>query len=407
MRRHLPTAILMTIASLACASAPVRRAAIDLVVEKRVDHVDVVAREPMFVEHPGGALFLAGYGGPQPTLWTSRDRGAAWSRVELGEQASGNSDVDLAVAADGTVYFVTMTYDRQVNEGRGISMGISRDAGATWSWTAVSRSRFDDRPWVEVAPDGTAHLIWNDGGGVKHRVSHDAGRSWVTLPDVHDKGGSSHLAIGPSGEVAVRVTPLSASYNRFDAGVDLIAVSGDGGRSWTKRTAPGERDWGPTWDAKGYTPRWVEPLAFDARGRLYSLWTDKRGVHIVRSTDRGATWTPFADVKTEALAFFPYLAARGDGELAATWFTAALEDFGDLRAHLAVIGGGGVVRRAEAWTLESARASEAGGKVQNDPGGEYLAVAFLRDGTLTVAAPIQNKPAERMGFTFWRFRARD
>jgi hypothetical protein len=191
--------------------------------------------------------------------------------VELGTEASGNSDVDLAVATDGTLYFVTMTYDRQGNEGRGISMGISRDAGATWSWTAVSRSRFDDRPWVEVVPDGTAHLIWNDGDGVKHRVSHDAGRTWVTMPDVHDQGGSSHLAVGPSGEVAVRITPASASYNRFDTGVDLIAVSTDGGRSWTKRAAPGKRDWGPTLDAKGYTPRWVEPRGFDARGRLYSL----------------------------------------------------------------------------------------------------------------------------------------
>jgi hypothetical protein len=163
-------------------SSPARREALDLVVEKRVDHVDVVAREPMLVQHPSGALFLAGYGMPQPTLWTSRDLGATWSRVELGIEATGNSDVDLAVATDGTLYFVTMSYERQVNEGRGISIGVSRDAGATWSWTAVSRSRFDDRPWVEVAPHGTAHLIWNDGGGVKHRVSNDGGRSWTTPP---------------------------------------------------------------------------------------------------------------------------------------------------------------------------------------------------------------------------------
>jgi hypothetical protein len=67
------------------------------------------------------------------------------------------------------------------------------------------------------------------------------------------------------------VDDASASANRFDAGVDLIAVSSDAGRSLTKRAAPGERDWAPTLDAQGYTPRWVEPLGFDALGRLYSL----------------------------------------------------------------------------------------------------------------------------------------
>jgi hypothetical protein len=134
--------------------------------------------------------------------------------------------------------------------------------------------------------------------------------------------------------------------------------------------------------------------------------TDKGGVHVVRSADRGESWRPFADIKSDGLAFFPYLAVRGDGELAATWFTTSREDFGDLRAHLALIKQGRV-RRSDAWTLESARASEPGGAVQSDPGGEYLSIAFLRDGTLAVAAPIQNKAAERMGFTFWRFRVRE
>ena len=67
------------------------------------------------------------------------------------------------MAADGTLYFASMTFDRTVDEGRGIAIGASADAGATWTWTALSKTRFDDRPWVEVAPDGTAHVIWNDG----------------------------------------------------------------------------------------------------------------------------------------------------------------------------------------------------------------------------------------------------
>jgi len=48
-----------------------------------VDHLDVVAREPMIVEHPDGTLFVSGYGAAfmsgkktdEATLWKSRDGG--------------------------------------------------------------------------------------------------------------------------------------------------------------------------------------------------------------------------------------------------------------------------------------------------------------------------------------------
>lgn len=137
-----------------------------LVAEQRVEHVDVAAREPMIAEHPSGTLFVAGYGAPQPTLWTSADRGASWRRVDVGPESAGavgNSDVDLAVAPDGTLYYVVMSFDRKTFEGVGVAIGVSHDIGATWRWSSLSRNRFDDRPWVEVAPDGTAHVIWNDG----------------------------------------------------------------------------------------------------------------------------------------------------------------------------------------------------------------------------------------------------
>jgi len=61
----------------ACSAAS--RSSARLNVEQRVDHIDVVAREPMVVEHPNGALFVAGYGEPCPTLWKSEDRGATWT----------------------------------------------------------------------------------------------------------------------------------------------------------------------------------------------------------------------------------------------------------------------------------------------------------------------------------------
>jgi hypothetical protein len=67
------------------------------------------------------------------------------------------------MAADGTLYFATMIIDLKTAEGVQITIGISHDIGKTSQWTTLSKKRFDDRPWVAVASDGAAHVIWNDG----------------------------------------------------------------------------------------------------------------------------------------------------------------------------------------------------------------------------------------------------
>ncbi|HUR82026.1 MAG TPA: sialidase family protein [Thermoanaerobaculia bacterium] len=400
---------LLVLALLAgCASVHPTRVT-ELVRVQRVEHIDLVAREPMLVEHPDGTLFVAGYGTPHPTLWKSGDHGATWSRVDVGPDAAGNSDVDLAVAPDGTLYFVSMLYDREKDEGVQIAVGASRDAGASWQWTTVSKTRFDDRPWIEVAPDGTAHLIWNDGSGVSHVTSRDRGATWSARTRIDDHGGSSHLAIGPKGELAARITPLSASGNKYDEGLDLIAISTDGGATWSKHAAPGERDWNPDFESDA-TPRWVEPLAWDARGNLYSFWADKRGVSLARSSDRGQTWTTWRVLDMPQMSFFPYLVARGEGDLAATWFTASSETGPDLQWHLARIDASGEAQPritvAEPQPADSKRVDKKDNSEHNDPAGEYLPVAFLRDGTLAVVSPIQHSSANRMGFTYWVFESR-
>jgi len=93
----------------------------------------------MIVEHPNGTLFVAGYGSPDgtplqtlPRLWKSTDHDESWNAVNVeteAEGAIGNSDVDLAIARDGTVYYATMTFDLKSLEGKQITVGVSQDIG--------------------------------------------------------------------------------------------------------------------------------------------------------------------------------------------------------------------------------------------------------------------------------------
>src|SRR2546430_12831255 len=97
-----------------------------LEVAQHVDHLDVVGREPMLVEHPDGSLFVAGYGEPRPTVWKSHDRGVTRARVDAGREghgAHGNSDVDIAVSPGGTVYLGRLLNELAAKERTQIARG--------------------------------------------------------------------------------------------------------------------------------------------------------------------------------------------------------------------------------------------------------------------------------------------
>src|SRR3569623_1197658 len=196
----------------------------ELVEVSLIVHVEHVARDAAVAQSPSGRLFVAGYGAPQPELWQSDDHGVTWTPVALGEGAAGNSDVDLALAPDGTIYFVNLVFDREAGQGKGIAIAASHDDGATWTWTTLSSQPLDARPWVVVSSDSSAHVIWSNEGGVHHSSSHDRGATWQEGKLVAVRGGSSHLVAGPTGLLAARLTPAWGNGAQLPLGIAKVEL---------------------------------------------------------------------------------------------------------------------------------------------------------------------------------------
>lgn len=163
----------------------------------------------------------------------------------------------------------------------------------------------------------------------------------------------------------------------------------------------------PTWN-EAPQPRWVEPVAWDSTGALFSLWGHDNRVWLARSRDQGATWTTWEVANDSAVTYFPYLIARGNGQLAASWFTGT----GDaLRATVAYVetAGDGSPRVARAPSFQP-EAFQQGfppdTATVRSAAGEYLGMSFLRDGSLGVAVPIQHPAAQRLGVAFRRYAVR-
>jgi len=415
--REVAVLIVVSLALTACSEPDAARPKTYLL-EEPVDHLDTTyASEPMLLEHPDGTLFVSGWGAPgpsdpKPLLWKSAD-GASWQRVDVGTTASdayGGTDVDLAVGSGGTIYFTVMDFSVGHRQGNSVAVGVSHDVGSTWSWTYISRKGGEDRPWVEVTPDGTAHVVWSDRDGIHHAASVDRGGTWREGGLVYSKGGASHFAAGPNGELAVRIKPWA--MGSYDEGADLLAVSVDGGVSWQKYPAPGRR----VWNSQGARTedgvwRWVEPVSWDAAGHLFYLWSEGQDLRLARSTDHGSSWKSWTVIHREdRTMYYPFLAARGAGELAATWFEREkgetrlpLPEGASLDAHVARIDvpmdgeGEPVMPWSDAFVPDSWWF--AGGR--RDTAGEYFPVAFLSDGDLAVVSPIRNFNVSRHGFS-WR-----
>lgn len=100
--------------------------------------------------------------------------------------------------------------------------------------------------------------------------------------------------------------------------------------------------------------------------------------------------------------------ARGQGELAATWFS---DKDDNLRVHVAAIRvddgkAPPQVIESQPFQTDTWWQNHPTEPVHRSTGGEYIPIVFLRAGGFGVVTTIQNVREKRLGFTWWKFAER-
>ena len=207
----------------------------------------------------------------------------------------------------------------------GLAAGVTFDGGVTWTQTAARFSRCSggtyeraSDPWVSIAPDGTAHqvaLAFNRstaGQAILASRSLDGGRTWLTPvalqqrtdPDFGlDKESitadprDARFVYAVWDELTGQTNPNSPS----NLGPTWFARSTDGGASWE----PARSIYDPGADAQTIGNQ----IVVTTDGTLINVLslitqnsspTPKTTIAVLRSTDRGLTWSSSPVIVAEA-----------------------------------------------------------------------------------------------------------
>ena len=163
--------------------------------------------------------------------------------------------------------------------------------------------------------------------------------------------------------------------------------------------------------------RWVEPLAWDARGQLHHMWSEGSHLLLGSSPDGGAKWTicNLSQWDDDDGVYYPYLAAgvslQQPPVLTASWYSGSAVGLRvnigeiELPARNTLRGSDPCavcLRRAPAFQTD---AFMDGQSQARDTAGEFFPLAPLSKaagGGVGAVTVIQDERRGRWGFSFWR-----
>jgi hypothetical protein len=348
---------------------------------------------------------------------SSLDEGKTWSRSTIpgvgvctGGTADAISDPWVSAGRDGTVYFGGLAASLANGPPTtAVVASHSRDGGRNWPApaTVAAPLQGNETDAITGSPNliGHAYIAWGNfipsfpfaANSVEFARTTDAGATWSPPVLIDQQPGPFTLDFAPR----ILVLPdgtLLAVFARADAetgrGIILTARSRDEGRTWQPTVQAG---------SKPIFPEFVDPETGDVLpqpgfesaavapdGTVYIAFEDSRStssgaIGVVRSLDRGRTWSSMTLPGVSAFAFEPAIAVDQHGTVGVIWY--------DLRNDVPSDAG----LTADVWFAHSdnrgtswRQTHVAGptdirtGPIANNRVGEYQGLAGLRRGFAAV-----------------------
>jgi len=366
--------------------------------------------EPTIWINRNGRGIISTFG---PTVWTTTDNGATWSQpFDLGNNneagtscpAGYDADSDGIVGPDNAFYTDNLCVGpvpsgsnpmagpaSQNDSYTNTSAGAPGKNGANWKGPNFAGGDVD-RQWYAVDPRkaGVVYMSYHDleGPNINLLKSTDGGVTFtcpalgittpscpVTATQNGNNPNSDYISTGlgnTTGRPLIDPTDTNRIYVPYLDNVatasatapptatdpDLtrvhMAVSTDGGTTWSADTDPGGK---PILDANAAFPydgkndnvlaHLFNTAAIDSRGNLYVLFSlrlghaaDVGGTHfsgttthlyLISSQDRGLTWSSPVQVDQGGVRsnVFQWIVAGDPGRVAITWYGSLADDFND------------------------------------------------------------------------------
>jgi hypothetical protein len=240
-----------------------------------------------------------------------------------GVGASGG-DIDVAIASAPNAAGNYNVYVASLNLAS-VNVATSSDNGATFSQTPVQAGLpVDDREWVAAFGARTSLLTYHDiatnidvlrsdDGGVLYtqtaraiplgdykESSNELGNLVIDHRNLPDQTGDFYAY-----QSFVAPSKSGGSHNNEA----FLAVSADGGHTWTDRPVPCSVA-SPTTDLSHNFPN----ISVDPAGNVWYAWSNDHSIITAKSSDHGQSWTCSGPVSAgSAQAIFPWLAATSSG----------------------------------------------------------------------------------------------
>lgn len=276
----------------------------------------------------------------------SFDEGETWGGEVQGAGGSNSGDPTTAISLNGR-WFVNY-----ISNAMGQGVSYSDDQGASWTVKTVAPNpgylADKNHMWIDNSAsspyEGNLYVAWTDFGGsqdgdVVMNHSTDNGETWSAGQNISSAiGGFNqgvHIQTGPEGEVY-------AFYSNYSGGGGMKAIgmsrSIDGGETWEPAVKiitglRGIREFSTlkTVRVNDFPVSAVDISSGSNSGNLYVVWAnigvpgintgDDLDIYMVRSSDKGETWTDPIRVNQDPINegnihYFPWIACdRGTGAL--------------------------------------------------------------------------------------------